>query len=63
MPQNEQGENYSRDDMRDLVNYLSYMGEPAKLERYSLGTKVILFLLVLTFLTRALYKEYWRDVH
>lgn len=50
-------------DMRDLVNYLTYMGEPAKLERYSLGVKVILFLLVLTFLTRSLYKEYWKDVH
>lgn len=50
-------------DMRDLVNYLSYMGEPAKLERYSLGMKVLLFLFVLTYLTRCLYKEYWKDVH
>jgi ubiquinol-cytochrome c reductase cytochrome c1 subunit len=50
-------------DMRDLVNYLVYLGEPAKLERYDLGMKVIAFLLLLTFLTRALYKEYWRDVH
>ncbi|NKC16154.1 MAG: cytochrome c1 [Gammaproteobacteria bacterium] len=50
-------------DMRDLTNFLIYVGEPVKLERYGLGIKVILFLLVLTFLTRALYKEYWKDVH
>ena len=50
-------------DMRDLVNYLNYMGEPAQLERYGLGVKVFFFLVVLTFLTRALYKEYWKDVH
>ena len=53
---------YSK-DMRDLVNYLVYLGEPAKLERYGLGFKVVLFLLLFTFLARALYKEFWRDVH
>ncbi|MEM7504757.1 MAG: cytochrome c1 [Pseudomonadota bacterium] len=50
-------------DMRDLVAYLVYMGEPAKLERYDLGVKVIAFLLVFFFVARALKKEYWKDVH
>lgn len=50
-------------DMRDLVSFLTYLGEPAKLQRYDLGMKVILFLLVFTLLARALYKEYWKDVH
>jgi ubiquinol-cytochrome c reductase cytochrome c1 subunit len=50
-------------DTRDLVGFLTYLGEPAKLERYDLGMKVLIFLLILTFLCRALYKEYWKDVH
>ncbi|MCP5153907.1 MAG: cytochrome c1 [Ectothiorhodospiraceae bacterium] len=48
---------------RDLVNFLTYIGEPAQLDRYRLGMWVILFLIVLFVLSRALYKEYWRDVH
>lgn len=48
--------------VRDLSNFLEYVGEPAKLERYDLGWKVILFLLVLLVLTYLLKKEYWRDV-
>ena len=50
-------------DMRDLVNYLVYMGEPAKLERYDLGMKVVLFLVIFFFALRALKKEYWKDIH
>jgi len=50
-------------DMRDLVNYLVYLGEPAKLERYGLGVKVILFLLVFLYAARKLKNEYWKDVH
>jgi ubiquinol-cytochrome c reductase cytochrome c1 subunit len=53
---------YNR-NVRDLVNYLDYMGEPAKLVRYSLGVKVILFLLFFTFIAYLLKKEFWRDVH
>lgn len=48
--------------VRDISNFLEYVGEPAKLERYDLGWKVILFLLVLLALTYFLKKEYWRDV-
>lgn len=50
-------------DMRDLVAFLVYMGEPAKLERYDLGMKVIFFLLIFLWAARALKKEYWKDVH
>lgn len=48
---------------RDLVNFLTYVGEPAKLVRYSLGVKVLVFLLVLWIVAYALKREYWKDVH
>lgn len=49
--------------VRDLVNFMVYMGEPAKLVRYSLGIKVMLFLLVFCGLAYMVKREYWRDVH
>ena len=49
--------------VRDLVNFLVYLGEPAKLHRYTLGGWVLLFLLVFFVVARLLYKEYWKDVH
>lgn len=55
-------EEYNR-NVRDLVNFMEYMGEPAKLVRYSLGVKVIIFLLFFTFIAFLLKKEYWRDIH
>ena len=48
---------------RDLVNFLVYVGEPAKLVRYALGVKVIAFLFVLWIVAYALKREYWKDVH
>lgn len=47
----------------DLVNFLVYMGEPAKRSRIELGIYVLLFLGVLFVLAYALKKEYWKDVH
>ncbi|MDX1568890.1 MAG: cytochrome c1 [Xanthomonadales bacterium] len=47
----------------DLVNFLEYVGEPAKLKRESLGIWVMLYLVVFTFLAWLLKKEFWRDVH
>lgn len=52
-----------RKAMRDLVNFLVYVGEPSSLERRALGFWVVLFMIVLALILRALYKEYWRDVH
>ncbi|MGD8514650.1 MAG: cytochrome c1 [Granulosicoccaceae bacterium] len=49
--------------MRDLVNFLVYMGEPSKLKRQSLGIWVLLFLVVFTLVAYALKKEYWKDIH
>jgi ubiquinol-cytochrome c reductase cytochrome c1 subunit len=47
----------------DLVNFLTYMGEPAKQFRTQLGIYVLLFLSLLFVLAYALKKEYWKDVH
>ncbi|GIX35402.1 MAG: cytochrome c [Lysobacteraceae bacterium] len=49
--------------IRDLVNFLTYVGEPAAMQRTSLGVWVILYLAAFTFLAWLLKKEYWRDVH
>ena len=47
----------------DLVNYLDYMGEPAKNKRISLGIIVLLYLGVLFVFAYWLKREYWKDVH
>jgi ubiquinol-cytochrome c reductase cytochrome c1 subunit len=47
----------------DLVNYLDFMSEPAKLVRYKLGYIVLSFLFVLLILTYLLKKEFWKDIH
>jgi ubiquinol-cytochrome c reductase cytochrome c1 subunit len=49
--------------VRDLVNFLDYAGEPAQVQRRSLGVKVVLFLLAFTALTYLLKREYWKNVH
>ncbi len=49
-------------DVRDITNFLDYVGEPAKLVRVSLGYKVLGFLFVLFVLSYLLKKEYWKDV-
>jgi ubiquinol-cytochrome c reductase cytochrome c1 subunit len=47
----------------DLVNFMVYMGEPAQLQRKSLGWKVLLFLAGFFVVAYLLKKEYWKDVH
>jgi len=47
---------------RDVANFLEYVGEPAKLQRWDLGWKVLLFLAFLFVLTYLLKKEYWLDI-
>jgi len=49
--------------IRDLVNFLDYMGEPAKHERRALGVKVIMFLLLLLVVAYLMKREFWKDVH
>lgn len=47
----------------DLVSFMVYLGEPAKLVRYGLGLKVLLFLAVFTGLAYLLKREYWKHLH
>jgi ubiquinol-cytochrome c reductase cytochrome c1 subunit len=49
--------------VRDTVNFLDYVGEPAQVERRSMGVWVVLFLLALSAFAYLLKKEYWKDVH
>ena len=49
--------------MADLVNFLSYVGEPMQLERKRLGVWVLVFLVVALVVFYLLKKEYWKDVH
>ena len=52
-----------RKTIRDLVNFLDYAAEPVKLVRIQAGYWAIIFLAVFALIARALYKDYWRDVH
>jgi ubiquinol-cytochrome c reductase cytochrome c1 subunit len=47
----------------DLVNYLDFMGEPAKSKRHTLGIFVLLFLAVMLVVSIKLKNEYWKDIH
>lgn len=47
----------------DLVNFLDYVGEPAKIQRLDLGWKVMLFLFFMAILAYWMKREFWRDIH
>jgi len=49
--------------IQDLTNFLVYLGEPAKLERYKVGGIVLLFLVGFFTLVSFLKKEFWKDIH
>jgi ubiquinol-cytochrome c reductase cytochrome c1 subunit len=49
--------------VKDLVNYLVYMGEPAQTKRKITGIFVLFFLFGLTILAYFLKKEFWKDIH
>ena len=49
--------------VRDLVSFLVYLGEPAKLVRYRVGAAVLLFLSVLLVAVYLMKREYWKDIH
>lgn len=48
--------------VRDIVNFLHYVGEPAKAKRLATGRWVILFLSVYLVVMFLLKKNYWRDI-
>ncbi len=50
-------------DVKDLVAFLDYMGEPAKTERKALGIWVLIYLFILFLVSYAMKKEFWKDVH
>lgn len=49
--------------MRDLVAFMSYVGEPVQTERRHLGVWVLLFLGVFFVFAYLLKREYWKDIH
>jgi len=58
----ELGEREFNDVVRDIVNFLDYIGEPIKQQRQQLGVRVIGFLLVFLLIAFMLKKEIWKDV-
>ncbi len=48
--------------VRDTVNFLDYMSEPAQLKRRAIGVWVLMFLVVFLILAVMLKKEIWKDV-
>ncbi len=46
----------------DLVNYLTYMGEPAREQRTQIGILALFFLVIAFFAALLLKHEYWKDV-
>jgi ubiquinol-cytochrome c reductase cytochrome c1 subunit len=59
--QAEQGVQYDR-TVRDLVNFLVYLGEPAAQSRKSIGIVVLFALGVLFVFAYAMKKAFWKDV-
>ena len=49
--------------LRDITNFLEYIGEPIQLERRALGVRVIAFLLIFLVIAYMLKREIWRGVH
>ena len=46
----------------DLVNFMYYVSEPARIQRERWGVYVLLFLIALGAFTYLLNREYWKDV-
>ncbi|MEO7937356.1 MAG: cytochrome c1 [Burkholderiaceae bacterium] len=46
----------------DLVNYMQWMAEPSQNKRTRVGVWVLLFLLVLTFVTWRLNAAFWKEI-
>jgi len=49
--------------VRDLVNFLTWMGEPAANSRKQIGVVVLYVLGILFVLAYAMKREFWKDVH
>ncbi len=62
IPGKQKPEEYKK-TVYDLVNYLVYLAEPAKLKRQKIGGWVIIYLVIFLIIAYLLKKEYWKDVH
>lgn len=49
--------------IHDLVNFLTYVGEPSRLQSERIGRNVLIFLAFLFVFVYFLNKEYWREIH
>jgi len=49
--------------VRDIVNFLDYTAEPARLIRMAYAPWVIFFLVIFTFMAYLLKKNYFKDIH
>jgi len=49
--------------VRDITAFLQYAGEPAALQRESMGVWVLLYLALFTLIAWFLNHEFWKDVH
>ena len=49
--------------MWDLTNFMSYMGDPVKVERERLGVFVLIFVAIFFVFAYLLNREYWKDIH
>jgi ubiquinol-cytochrome c reductase cytochrome c1 subunit len=58
-----QTEEEYKETVRNLVNFLVYLGEPIKLKRQQIGIYVLVFLFFLLGVVYLLKQEYWKDVH
>ena len=47
----------------DLTNFLTYVGDPDKVERERIGWYVVFFFIIFTTLASLLYREYQKDYH
>ncbi|GGI83131.1 cytochrome c [Legionella impletisoli] len=49
--------------LQDLVNFLVYAAEPNLLKRYTIGSVVIAFLIILAVFAYLLKRVYWKKIH
>jgi ubiquinol-cytochrome c reductase cytochrome c1 subunit len=49
--------------IKDLVNFLAYVGEPSKIQRLELGKWVLLYLFLFFLVAYPMKKAFWRDIH
>lgn len=49
--------------VKDLVNFLAYIGEPSKIERLALAKWVLIYLVIFFLVAYPMKKAFWEDVH